>query len=127
MARRSTRSSSRSSNGGGYGKSPAEARIERLTWGLLVAVFAILQLMRDTSFSLPTYFVPLAGAIILLGSGAYQHSRHWRVSPVTWIGGTLMAGFVFINLYMGSSRSFLGESLVVFALVILIGLFTGET
>jgi hypothetical protein len=138
MARRrsststSTRSSRRSNGGGGgggggYGKSAAEARVERLTWGLLVAAFAVLQLVPQTAASFPTYAVPLIGAVVLLGSGIYQNSRHWRVSPITWIGGTLMLVFVILNLYMLPGRSFLGESLIVFALVILFGLFTGET
>lgn len=139
MARRrntSTRSSGESrstrGNGGGGGgsyggKSAAEARVERLTWGLLVAAFAILQLVPETAASFPTWTVPLVGAVVLLGSGIYQNTRHWRVSPITWIGGTLMLVFVILNLYMLPGRSFLGESLIVFAAVIIFGLFTGET
>lgn len=132
MARRrssSNRSSSRGNggSGGGYGKSLAESRVERLTWGSLVAAFAVLQLVPDTAAGLPTWLVPLAGAVVLLGSGIYQSSKHWRVSPITWIGGTLMLVFVILNLYLLPGRSFLGESLIVFALVILFGLFTGET
>lgn len=108
------------------GKSERESRIERLTWGGLVLVFALLQFVPDTA-SLPNWLVPLSGAIILLGSGLYQYSRGWRVSPVTWIGGVLLAVLTFYNLRMNPTANYLGVSLLIFAAVILFGVISGET
>jgi|RhiMetdeSRZDD1v2_1073273.scaffolds.fasta_scaffold726205_1 hypothetical protein len=105
------------------GKSEAEARVERLTWFFLVVVFAVTQLLE----TLPPVAVPLAGAGILIGSGLYQYSRHWRVSPVTWLAGALMAGLAYLNLQVNPTRDFTGLALLVFAGVILFGLLTGET
>lgn len=107
-------------------KSDAEARAERLTWALLVLVFAILQLLPDTT-QVPTYLVPLAGAAILLGSGIHQYSRRWPVSPITWLGGAFMAFFAYYSIQIDRSRSFIGESLLVFFAVIVFGVITGET
>lgn len=110
------------------GKSLGEARVERLTWALLVLAFAIFQLMSDDGTrALPNWFVPAAGAAILLGSGLYQYTRRWRVSPVTWIAGTVMLFFLLVNVYINPATSFLGISLIVFVLVILFGLVTDET
>ncbi len=123
--RRSSRSSSRSTSTRTVTrKSEAEARVERMTWALLVLIFAVMQLAPEL---LPTSFVPLAGAVVLLGSGIYQYSRHWRVSPVTWIAGMLMAMMAFYNLQFNVARNFSGEALLIFFGVILFGLFTGET
>jgi hypothetical protein len=108
------------------GKSEREARVERLTWGALVLVFAMLQLLPDTT-SVPHWIVPFSGALILLGSGLYQYSRGWRVSPVTWIGGVLLAVLTFYNLRMNPTANYLGVSLLIFAAVILFGVISGET
>lgn len=110
------------------GKSTREAQIERMTWFFLVLIFALVQLLSDnSSVTLPGWFVPMAGSVVLLGSGIYQYSRRYRVSPVTWLGGALLLFFVILNLYANFDRSFVGESLLVFAGVILAGLLTGET
>lgn len=108
------------------GKSEREARIERLTWGGLVLVFALLQFIPDAA-NVPNWLIPLSGAIILLTSGMFQYSRGWRVSPVTWIGGVLLAVFAFYNLRVNPTTNFLGASLLVFAAVILFGVISGET
>lgn len=121
MARRRTTTTTRT-----RGKSEREARVERLTWGGLVLAFALLQLMPSTA-SFPNWLIPMVGAIILLGSGLYQYSQRWHVSPVTWIGGVLLAVFTFYNLQMNPAANFLGPSLLVFAAVILFGVITGET
>jgi len=105
------------------GKGEAEARVERLTWFFLVVIFAIVQILE----TVPPVTVPLAGAGILIGSGLYQYSRRWRVSPVTWLAGALMAGLAYINLQVNPNRDFTGLALLVFAGVILFGLLTGET
>ncbi len=109
------------------GKSRAEERTERLTWFLLVLVFALIQVLADSGFKFPNWIVPLSGAVILLGSGLYQYSRRWRVSPTTWLGGALLAGLASVNLYWSPDRNFLGICLLVFAGVIIIGIVTGET
>jgi hypothetical protein len=109
------------------GKSGAEARIERLTWGLLVLIFAVLYVSDTIAAAMPNWLVPLAGAVILLGSGVYQNARRWRVSPVTWIGGMLLLLFAAIAFYINPNREFIVESLIVTMVVILIGTFGGET
>ena len=107
-------------------KSNAEAKVERITWFLLVLIFAILNIFPN--LNPPIWAVPLAGAIILLGSGVYQYTNKWRVSPMTWIAGTLMLFFALMNLMFGFDNfNFLGPSLLVFALVIGFGILTGET
>lgn len=108
-------------------KSAAEARVERITWFLLVLIFALIHVLEEGGVTLPNWFVPLSGAVVLIGSGLYQYSRRWRVSPVTWLAGAILGMLAFINLYFSPTRSFLGISLIVFAGVILVGLVTGET
>ncbi|MBK9124341.1 MAG: hypothetical protein IPM16_14645 [Chloroflexi bacterium] len=126
MARRRSRSQSRSAQGSyPRRKSQAEARVEHITWALLVVVFAILSLLPD-GLDLPNWVAPLAGAIILFGSGIYQYTRRWRVSPIVWVGGALMAATVFYGLQINPERDLIGFSLLVFAAVIAFGVFTGE-
>jgi hypothetical protein len=124
MARRRS-SYNAQSGGGGWGKSRAEARVERLTWAFLVIIFAIPLILEDTP--VPNGFVVLAGAVILLGSGFYQYSRRWKVSPITWIAGTLMLFLSILNFALDINRDFTGWALIIFAAVILFGLVTGET
>lgn len=132
MARRRNReyrsnrqSNSRRSTVGRSRKSEAEAQVERLTWGALVAIFAVLQILPENS--LPNWLTPLAGGLVLMFSGFYQYQRHWRVSPFTWIAGGLMLSFAFINYRVNPNLDFLGVTLITFAVVIVIGVFTGET
>ena len=109
-------------------KSSAEARVERLTWGLLVLIFAVLFLVSDNLTAvLPNWLVPLAGAVILLGSGMYQQARRWRVSPITWITGAILLVLAVIGFYVAPQRPFIVESLLVTLVVIIFGTFTGET
>ena len=109
-------------------KSSGEARVERLTWGLLVLIFAVLFLLTDNlTAAIPNWLVPLAGAVVLLGSGMYQHARHWRVSPVTWITGVILLVLAVIGFYVAPQRPFIIESLLVTLIVIIFGTFTGET
>jgi carbon starvation protein CstA len=107
------------------GKSESERRVELITWALLVLVFAVMQIVPEGS--LPNYFVPLSGAIILLGSGLYQYAQRWRVSPVTWIGGVIMALLAYYGTQVNATRDFIGESLLIFFAVIAFGILTGET
>lgn len=125
MARR--RSQNAASTSRSRGKSEAEARAERLTWFFLVLIFAVLQLLSQNNINIQNWLVPLSGAVVLLGSGLYQYANRWRVSPTTWLAGALLTFLAILNLYLNPARSFLGESLAIFAAVILIGLLTGET
>ena len=128
MARRRSKSTSAARSERTYErrKSDAEARVERITWALLVLVFAIIQLL-PAGANLPNFFVPFAGAVILLGSGLYQYSRHWRVGPITWVGGAFMALFTYYDLQINPATNFTGACLIVFFVVIIFGLITGET
>lgn len=106
-------------------KSEAEARVERITWFLLVAIFGIINLL--PTGSLPNALVPLAGALVLLGSGLYQYSRRWRVSPTTWIAGSVMMVMGLYSIYVNPQTELIAPSLLAFAIVIGIGVLTGET
>jgi hypothetical protein len=108
------------------GKSRMEARVERITWALLVLVIAAMQFLPE-DLELPNYFVPFLGALILLGSGAVQYSRHWRVSPFTWIGGGLMTLLAFYSIRLDPTQNFQREALVISFLVILLGVLLDET
>lgn len=107
-------------------KSEDEARAERITWALLVFIFGILYLFPDTA-GLPNWFIPVTGAMILLGSGLYQYTRRWHVSPITWLAGATMFAIGFYGLYIDPTQDLLPFSLFVFAAVIAIGVLTGET
>lgn len=107
-------------------KSEREGRIERVTWFLLVFVFGILYVLPESVF-VPPYIVPVAGATILLGSGLIQYTQRMPVSPITWIGGTVMLALAFYSYFVDPTRDLLGISLIVFALVIGIGVVTNET
>ena len=109
-------------------KSNAEAKVERFTWFLMVVVFAVLYFLDpQQEENVSNFVIPLSGAIILLGSGIYQYSRRWRVSPVTWVAGTLMLLLALINLYVNPDQNFYGITLLTFAAVIGVGVLTGET
>lgn len=130
--RRSRRRSSNRRNNTGFTrgrKSYAEIRVEHITWALMVGVFAVIYLTRETELAtnIPTWFAPVAGALILLGSGFYQYANHWRVSPATWVGGSLMLVAAYYSLYISPGRDVNGFALLVFAAVIGFGVLTGET
>ena len=71
--------------------------------------------------------LPLFAGVVLIASGVYQYRQQWRVSFSTWVAGTLMlvmSGFGILE------RPDLDMSFVVIvlvAIVIAIGIFTGET
>ncbi|MCL4250221.1 MAG: hypothetical protein KJ065_18880 [Anaerolineae bacterium] len=127
MARR--RSSRRRSDSDyrARGKSYREARIELMTWAGLVMIFAVGALGRENNINMPNWFVPFAGAVVLLGSGFYQYSSRYRVSPITWLGGLVLVLFVLYSWYVDTNQPFVGASLIVFFLVILFGVVTGDT
>lgn len=109
-------------------KEGAEARVERLTWGLLVLIFAVVYLASEQTIdTLPNWIIPGACALVLLGSGIFQMLRRWRVSPITWIGGAVMLLLAVIAFYVAPQREFLLETLIVTIVVILFGTFVGET
>jgi uncharacterized membrane protein len=117
-------SSSRSS-GTNRRKSEAEARVERVTWFLLVLLFAAVNFLPEGT--LPNALIPFAGALVLLGSGLYQYAHRWQVSPITWIAGSIMMVMGLYSIYVDASIDFLPFSLIAFALVIGFGVLTGET
>ncbi len=109
-------------------KSEREGRIERVTWFLLVLVFGVLYVLPESEANqIPNYLVPAAGAVILIGSGLVQYGQRMPVSPITWIGGTLMLALAFYSYAVDPTRDLLGIALVVFALVIGFGILTNET
>ena len=109
-------------------KSQAEAKAERITWFLMVLVFAGLYVVEpEQQEAIPNWIVPFSGAVILLGSGFYQYRHHWQVSPVTWIAGTLMFMMALINFQVDPDLNFYGITLLTFAAVIGVGVLTGET
>jgi hypothetical protein len=114
--------------GGSRGrKSNRESRLELMTWASLVVVIALGALTRENNITLPGWLVPFLGAVILLGSGVYQYSRSYRVSPITWLAGLVLFVFVAYHFYVDSTQEFVGASLIVFFLVIVFGIITGDT
>ena len=109
-------------------KSAAESKVERMTWFLMVLVFAVVYMLQpDQKDAIPNWFVPVAGAVILLGSGFYQFRHHWHVSPITWMAGTFLLMLALVNLRVDQSLDFYGLTLLIFAAVIGFGVLTGET
>ncbi|MBC8170665.1 MAG: hypothetical protein H7X77_03300 [Anaerolineae bacterium] len=125
MARRKSRSTDRARDDRQRTRLAKEDRIERVTWFLLVLVFAVFNLLPEDN-TLPNWLVPMLGSIILLGSGIYQSSNRMRVSPITWVSGSALLFMGLFNLY-APSLNFIGFSLIVFAVVIAFGVLTGET
>ncbi len=109
------------------GKSEREGRIELMTWASLVGVIALGVLGQEINLTLPTWFIPFTGAVVMLGSGFYQYSRGYRVSPITWLGGVVLVLFLAYSLYVDPTQQFGGASLIVFFFVILFGIITGDT
>lgn len=108
-------------------KTQAEAKIERLTAILLVGVFAVIYILEQRNFDVHNALVPFAGGVILFGSALYQNGKRWRVSPWTWVGGTALLMMAIYNISVDPSANFYGISLLIFAIVLTVGLFTGET
>ena len=109
-------------------KSEDEARVERVTWALMVLVFAVIYFLDPgEQDNIPNFLVPLAGTVILLGSGVYQSMRRWRVSPITWIAATIMLLMTLVNVSVNPDANFYGLTLLIFAGVIALGVITGET
>ena len=73
-----------------------ETTIELLTAGLLAVTFLLflVGILHDS-------IAMLLGGVILLGSGAYQTSKGWHVSLVTWILGLiLLLGGIGLRVYL---------------------------
>ena len=62
-----------------------ETLVELMTAGLLVVTFFLYLIGVLTQG-----IAMLAGGLILLGSGAYQTSKGWHVSLLTWILGAIL-------------------------------------
>lgn len=125
--RSNNRSKSRKSTPSAFGgrKTDAEARVERVTWFLMVLVFGVIYFLPEGT--IPNPFIPFSGAVILLGSGLYQYSKRWRVSPTTWIAGTILLMGAVANFTVMPNFDMYGVTLLTFAGVIGIGLLTNET
>jgi hypothetical protein len=112
-------------------KSQAETRAERLTWVSLLLIFAFLTIVNDNfarqAELIPNSFVPLSGAIVLIGSGLFQFTNGWQVSPITWFMGFILLLLGFINVLIDPTLDLTGLSLLAFSAVILAGVITGET
>jgi hypothetical protein len=109
-------------------KSAAEAKVERMTWFLMVLVFAVLYMLEpDQEAEIPNWFVPMSGAVILLSSGFYQFRHRWHVSPITWMAGTFLLMLALVNFRVDETLDFFGITLLIFAAVIGFGVLTGET
>lgn len=108
-------------------KNQAEAKIERMTAILLVGIFALIYITEQRNIDVPNALVPFAGGVILLGSALYQYGQRWRVSPWTWISGTALLMMAIYNMSIDPSANFYGVSLLIVAIVLTVGLFTGET
>ena len=112
-------------------KSQAETRAERLTWVSLLLIFAFLSII-DDNFArqaelIPNSFVPLSGAIVLIGSGLFQFTNGWQVSPITWLIGIILLLLGVVNAIIDPTLDLTGLSLLAFSAVILSGVITGET
>jgi hypothetical protein len=107
-------------------KSRAEARAERLTWALLVLVFILPQFLPEGT-SLPNFLVPLCCGLVMLGSGFYQFSRKWHVSPFLWIGGVLMGVMAGYSLTINERINLNGYAMILTFIVILLGVVLDET
>lgn len=73
-----------------------ETKVEALTAGLVVIVFALFMLGLFSD-SVAMVF----GGLILLGSGLYQSRKGWHVSITTWILGLiLLFGGIGLRLFL---------------------------
>jgi hypothetical protein len=110
----------------GRSKSRAEARVEKLTWALLVLIFVLPQFL-PAGVVLPNFLVPSLCGLVLIGSGFYQFSKHWRVSPFLWIGGVLMVVMAGYSIAMNPNVNLNGFALLITFVVILMGVILDES
>jgi uncharacterized membrane protein YoaK (UPF0700 family) len=107
-------------------KSAAELRIERLTWFGLVAVLIIAGVLPEW-LSLHNSILPLFAGVVLIASGIYQYRQKWRVHFSTWVAGALMLVISAIGILERPDLDVSFLVIVLVAIVIAIGVFTGET
>jgi hypothetical protein len=99
-----------------------ERTIEMASMGLIIVLFAIALLF-------PTFkpeAIALIGGGIFLAAAIFQWQRHWRVNPMTWIGGLAMLIAGFLGLQGNGLPGGIFLPLGVFGLVIVASLLTGE-
>lgn len=107
-------------------KTREEARVERITWFLLVMIF--IGLSFDESISIPEYVVPALVAAILLISSMYQYSHNWKVSPVNWITAAILIVITAYDVYFGVPFvDLVLVSLLAVVGIILFGVVTNES
>lgn len=107
-------------------KSAQEARVERITWFALVAIFIISTVIPEDTV-IPNAVTPFAAGVVLIVSGIYQYMRKWRVHFVTWIAGTLMLVMAGYNIANRPDLDLSFAVILLVALVIAMGIFTNET
>jgi hypothetical protein len=103
-----------------------EAKIERLTWALMVA-WVIITI--PETVQVPVWAIAGVCGAILMSSGIYQSSKRWDVFPITWIGSTVLLGLAG-GAYIWSERFeffVIPITLAMIVIVILMGIFAGDT
>lgn len=108
------------------GKSIAELRIERLTWFGLVAALIVDGIL-PAWLSLHNALLPFVAGVVLIVSGVYQYRQQWRVNFSTWVAGTLMLVMSAFGILERPDLDMSFVVIVLVAIVIAIGIFTGET
>jgi hypothetical protein len=100
-----------------------ERQIEMYTFAAVVILFAVATIYDG----LDALFITFLGAVILLGSGFYQRERNFRVNPITWVGGLILAIVAFMG-YTQNRAVPMGMLLpfLVMGGVIAASFFTGE-
>lgn len=108
-------------------KSAQEARVERITWYLMVAVFVVVGF--DRSASMPSWLIPAVLGTIILVSAAYQYrniNRGFRASFMSIMLGSLLLAFAAYDFYMGSVIDPILVSFIATVAIIVYGIVTNE-
>ncbi len=103
-------------------KTGQEAKVERLTWFLIVIVFLFM-----TNNGFDGAFTLLAVSLILLISGLYQWRKRWSVGPVMPLatGAGILASFYSFFQPLPVDLSLM--SFIIIILVILFGIITKDS
>ncbi len=98
-----------------------ERQVELVTFGLIIVLFVITLL-----YPLSPAVVAFIGGAILTGSAVIQWQRHWRVNPMTWLGGIIL---LIVGVFGLQGRGVPYGTLLplaIFGLVLLASFLTGE-
>lgn len=94
-------------------KTSREARIERITWVVLVLIFVIVS--RDEGRLIPIEIVPYLCAAVLFFSGIYQISQGYGTSFILFMVVTALVG---VGLWGSLGNPFIDPTLISLLLVI---------